>query len=86
MNWETLKELQVASCNICALLRSDAFLSLLAAQRGLLQDPCVLLRSLRSLALADDLRNMQMEMYFERASTSLQEDGVARVVVVVSDG
>ncbi|CAL1131038.1 unnamed protein product [Cladocopium goreaui] len=69
---ETLTSLELASCTVHGLLRNDAFLTLLATQRGV--QSCVLRRSLQSLALAEELRTLRPEVYFERASTSLHED------------
>jgi hypothetical protein len=57
---ETLTSLELASCTVHGLLRNDAFLTLLATQRGL--QSCVLRRSLRSLALADELRSLRPEV------------------------
>ncbi|CAE7865319.1 unnamed protein product [Symbiodinium sp. KB8] len=74
LDWENMRELVQASAATRRLVQSEASLALIASRRGLLEEPCLVRRSLQSLAVADRLRGVTPSVYFERASTSLQED------------
>ena len=69
-----MRELDQATTATSRLLRSEAFLALIASRWGLLEETCLVRRRLQSLAVAERLRGVMPSVYFERASTSLRED------------
>ena len=74
LDWESMRELDQATTATSRLLRSEAFLALIASRWGLLEETCLVRRRLQSLAVAERLRGVMPSVYFERASTSLRED------------